>query len=340
MYIPDILNELDLEKYLEQQRKHAWDINKDITWNKGIDLTKPFLALGKDATFFPKATPRQRLVISQYMGLLINSTICELENALERSKTECWVNLIRKYPVNPEFIALGEEFFKDEKKHSDVFNKFLKMFAEETNVTYQELQSLLPVLDKSKIESLFRVNSIVGGQALWWVVAAVEEESIMVYKHMHKFKKNLDPLFYEIHRRHFEEETRHAAYAFLMLDLFRRRANSPVNLLAKKLDFIFSEILQITWIMKELLKLINVKKLADRHPFYKTLEEALPMISEFSPNEIIQKLFLEDPYISMILNPRNNKNLQESIDQIGSFTISRGTPDKVDLTIGSEREVG
>ena len=101
--------------------------------------------------------------------------------------------------------------------------RFLSIFAKETNVSVSELQSLLPVLDKSKIESLFRVNGVVGGQALWWVVAAVEEESIMVYRHLHKFKKDLDPLYYELHRKHFEEETRHAAYAFLMLDLFRRR---------------------------------------------------------------------------------------------------------------------
>lgn len=339
MYIPDILNEVELEKYLLQQQKHSWDLEKDISWNKGIDLSKPFVALGKDATFFPNASPEQRLVISQYVGLLINSTICELENALERSKKQCWENLVRKYPVNPEFIALGEEFFEDEKKHSEAFTKFLKMFAEETNVTLDELQSLLPVLDKSKIESLFRVNSIVGGQALWWVVAAVEEESIMVYRHMHKFKNDLDPLYYDLHRKHFEEETRHAAYAFLMLELFRRRAKGPINILAKKLDFIFSEILQITWLMKELLKLINVKKLSDRHPFYKTLESSLPMLAELSPNEIIQKLFLEAPYISMILNPRNNKNLQESINKIGSVTISRGMPEEVELTIERMREV-
>ena len=338
MYIPDILNETELEKYLAQQKKHAWDLEKDINWEIGVDLAKPFVTLPNDPVIFKNASPKELLVISQFLGLIINSTVCELENALERSKKECWVNLIRKYPVNPEFIALGEEFFEDEKKHSKAFMRFLSIFAKETNVSVSELQSLLPVLDKSKIESLFRVNSVVGGQALWWVVAAVEEESIMVYRHLHKFKKDLDPLYYELHRKHFEEETRHAAYAFLMLDLFRRRAKNPINLLAKKLDFIFSEIMQITWVMKELLKFINIKKFKNRHPFYETLDGVLPLLSEFTPTELIQKLFLEAPYISMILNPRNNKNIKRSLEEIGSFTIDRGTPSEIELGIERIRE--
>ena len=42
---------------------------------------------------------------------MINSSICELEGALERSKKQCWTDVINQYPVSPEFEELGEKTF-------------------------------------------------------------------------------------------------------------------------------------------------------------------------------------------------------------------------------------
>ncbi len=49
-----------------------------------------------------------------------------------------------------------------------------------------------------------------GGHAFWWVVAVVEEVALLIYQAVYRHRKQMDPLFYQIHRKHFEEEI--AAY--------------------------------------------------------------------------------------------------------------------------------
>ena len=333
MYRPDYYNEEELTRYLKMQQKHAWDLQKDIAWDKGIDLSRPFVALDKNSILFPRATLQEKIVISQFMGLIINSTINELEKALERSRVQCWENLLRKYPVNPELWELGEEFFADEAKHSAAFERHLDIFASTVNVTQDELRSLLPAFDRSRIEGLFRVNGLVGGHAMWWVVAAVEEESILVYRHLKRYEKDIDPLYFDLHKKHFEEESRHAAYAFIMLDIYRKRANSPLSIMTKKLDFLFSEVMQVTWVFHQMLKGFNIRKYRDRHPFFEQLYRVLPMLTELTPLEIIHTLFTRAPYISLFLNPLSNKHVNEAVKQGNCYKIPRpGLFDVKDLS--------
>ena len=54
--------------------------------------------------------------------------------------------MINQYPVSPEFEQLGENFFIEEKKHSDAFELFLEKFAIQTNVSVDELKSIFTYL--------------------------------------------------------------------------------------------------------------------------------------------------------------------------------------------------
>ena len=109
------------------------------------------------------------------------------------------------------------------------------------------------------------MNSYLGGKALWMVVAAVEEESIEVFKQM-PHKNGIDSLYFELHQKHFEEETRHASFAFLMLELLEERTSTPVKLLSRQIDFIMSEVLQVSWILGELMKVVHLEKLERSSP--------------------------------------------------------------------------
>lgn len=315
MYMPNLYDEKNLLIYLAKQKKHAWDVEKDFNWNLAIDLTKEFVPLPKDFILSPYLNEQQRVLVSQLIGLMINSTICELEGALERSKKQCWLDIINQYPVSPEFEALGENFFIEEEKHSQAFDKFLEKFAAETNVTVDELKLILPTLNESKIEALFRMNSFLGGKALWMVVAAVEEESIEVYKQMKPHRDKIDPLFLALHQKHFEEETRHASFAFLMLELLEERTSTPVKMLSRYLDFIMSEVLQVSWILGELMKVVHLEKLRDRHPFYAGLANLIPLIGQFTFTDILKSLFNDAPFISLILRPGLNKHLSHYLDE-------------------------
>ena len=315
MYMPKIYDEAKILKYLQKQKKHAWDVDKNFNWGHEIDLSKEFVPLPKDFILSPHINDEQRVLVSQLVGLMINSTICELEGALERSKRQCWIDIINQYPVSPEFEALGENFFIEEKKHSVAFDRFLERFAQKTNVSVAELKQILPTLDESKIETLFRMNSFLGGKALWMVVAAVEEESIEVFKKMKPYKERIDPLFYELHKRHFEEETRHASFAFLMLELLEKRSSTPVKMMSRYIDYIMSEVLQISWILSELLKVVHLDKLKTRHPFYEELAKMVPLIGNFTFIDVLKSLFHDAPFISLILRPGLNTHLSKYLDE-------------------------
>lgn len=332
MRTPDYYSEEKLKRSLEKQKEKAWDLEKDIPWEMGVDLSKPFVGLDPDAILFPHATREQKIVISQLLGLIVISTFNEFEISLERSKKECFDNLLRNYPVNPELIDLGEQFFEEESKHAKAFQRYMKLFAEEVNISYEELKSILPVVNNSAFEKLFRLNGLAGGQALWWTVAAVEEESILIYRHLKKIEDKVDPLFFHLHRKHFEEESRHASYAFIMLDLFRKRGNTPIAKVHKKLDYLFSEVLQITWVFQQMLKVKNVKKFKGRHPFFERMLEVLPMLKDYSPIEIIHTLFTRAPYISLILNPLSNKHLKKALKANDAYRIPRPDLEEVPLS--------
>jgi hypothetical protein len=304
-----------MSQYLKRQTDNAWDLETDLPWQKGINLELPFVTLDPKDLNLKDLSAEEERTLTQYLGLVINSTFCELELSLERSRPQCWERMMVEYPSQPEMEALGENFFLEEKKHSMAFMRFLEMFAKQTNVTNEELRQILPVFDNSKIEDLFRYNGLAGGNAMWWVVASVEEESIRVYQKIAPHRSTLDPLFFEIHHKHFLEESRHSGYAFMMLELFHKRAQTPVSQMLKKLDFMFSEVMQATWILHQLTKINNVKKLQNRHPFYEILARLLPRLMNRRPWEMVEMMFLQAPYISLMLNPMSNRHIKKYVNR-------------------------
>jgi len=299
------LDALSLVSQIKLQRKHMWNIEKDIPWEQGIDPTKYFLPLDKDAIVFPHANADQRLVLSQLMGLVINSTISEMEGVIHKLKDLAWEQILRSYPANPEMWELGELFFKEEKKHSVAFARYIEMFCETTGIRNRHLDHILPKAFGSIFQKAIIANAKAGGHAFWWVVATVEEVSIEIYKQMHHHKTAIDPLFYTVHRRHAEEESRHRNYAFLMLDLVRRRMPSLQRFFHKRTDLLFAQAFSTGWIVTELHKVFYTEKLSKAHPFFATVSSCLPLIKAFSIPKLFEQLFVRAPYISLVLNTRN-----------------------------------
>jgi hypothetical protein len=315
--------EEELLKALRLQQKHAWNIETDINWSSGIDLSRFLLPLDKKNILFPSANDDQKLAISQFLGLLVAGAIGELEKVLIKCKVPCWENILKQYPVNPELFALGEEFMAEEEKHAAAFDRYIDMFAGAVNIEPKDLRQLLPTVNEKLISPIFKWDGLLGGMALWWVVAAVEEESIEIYKQIKPYKKSIDPLYFEVHKKHFEEEVRHSSYAFIMLDLMEKRAGSPVEKILKKVDFLVSEVMQITWTFQQLWKLNKLKKLKDHHPFFKNLSEVMVLLKDLTPFEIIHTLFTDAPYISLILNPAAHAQVQLALKQSGGLKIPR-----------------
>lgn len=305
----------------------AWDESDAIDWERGVDFTRPFVPLDRDNLLFPDISRQERLAVSQYMGMMIAATFSEMELTMQRLRDVCWQPFMRRHAVNPELIALGHEFFDEEAKHARVFQRYLDACAKGLGVAPEELKSVLPRVNPGYVDRVLAENAKNGGLSLWWIVATVEEESVLIYRQMHSCRDKLDPLYYELHRRHFEEEARHAPYPFLMLSLGDTHAGW-----LRKADFAISQVLKAFWLFFELAKTPGVARLKDRHPFFRTLAGLMPRLKDRSIGGIVSSLVRETPYISCFINPLFHPETKKAVAKSRVFALPFPEPNELPVT--------
>lgn len=326
MKMPQPDDERALTKILERQKKLAWDFEASLPWARGVDLSRPFVPLDHDNLVFPEASREQRLILSQYLGLVIAQTFAEMETALVQAKEFVWRQQLELYPISPEFEALGHEFFAEEEKHSRMFRRFLRAFAEQTGIAPLDLHEILPAVSGTVLQKTLKLNSDIGGHALWWVLTLVEEISILIFKQMRPFKKGLDPLYFEIHRRHFEEEVRHSPYSYWMIEHLYKRHKSLSGLVFRKTDLVLAQGLEIAWAFSSLSRIKNAFWLRKKHPFYATLLSCVPLLRKLGPVEAIRRLFVTAPFVSLLLNPQHHSDYQGLIAKLRALQIPTPAP--------------
>lgn len=326
MYSHTLFNEAILSDQIARQKKHAWDLEKSIDWEKGVDASKYLLPIDQDAVAFPGASPEQKLALSQLLGLVINSTIAEMEDVITKLRDTAWMRVLKSYPVNPEMWELGELFFEEERKHSLAFARYNLMFAETLGIDPEKLDQIIPKAYGSVFLKAVTANARSGGHAFWWVVASVEEVSIELYRQLHVHKHKIDPLFHEVHLKHMEEESRHHNYAFLMLEVINQRESTLFQKWYKKFDLLFAQFFQTGWILAELHKVFNAEKLKREHPFFEVIAGCLPLFEKLSKVELAKRLFISAPYISLVLNNRFHKKTALTAKQQHAMIISFPKP--------------
>ncbi len=317
----NIYDEEKMARLLYVQKAQGIDFNLDLDWKRSIDLNKLLLPLGDNTSLFPQLSQEQRLVVSQMIGLVVAATISELEDVAYKLKGPTWENVLRKYPINPEIYEMGELFYEDEKKHSEGFKRYIDLFAEKVNVDPLELRQLLPSSQNSLSEKIYHLNSLAGGMAIWWLIAAVEEESILIFNYMRKCKSEIDPLYYDLHKAHYEEEIRHKSYASIMLQVNSEFAGVPQQLIFKNIDFILAEILNLTWTFNQLYKLKNLSLLKSAHPFFKTLADLRPFLEGRNSMEIIHSFFTSAPYIKDMFQLSEHGHVRQMLERFGTKRI-------------------
>ena len=315
------------EQALNHQKKlqsdHAWDLETSIDWTHPIDISKPLVALDENALFFPGISEEQRVVVSQAMGLVIVVCICEMEDCLLRFKKECWGDIYEKYPVSPEFIELGELFFEEESKHTTAFHRYLSKFSKALNVDLVTLREILPTIQGTKTEYILKRNIHRGGQSFWWVVATVEQEFLHLYKCLHPFQNNLEPLYFELHKKHFEEEARHSSFPYLMLELLRSRSDFrflPIKKwIQNKADGMFAQLLTSAWAISSLRRMKQLKHLRQVHPFFSILYGVYPHLEKQPVSRTLWRIFTSVPYVSSLINPFNHGKVINYAKGRGAF---------------------
>jgi hypothetical protein len=316
-----LYDEESLAKLAALQRKHAWDLEEEIDWGRGIDLQKPLVALDGDALLFPGASAEQRLAISQMMGLVIAAAIFEMEECLIRLRRESWESLRDRMPVGPEFSELGELFFEEELKHSTAFKRYTENYAHALGVDLKELLGVLPALENTRTEKLIKVDLKTRGQTFWWIVANVEQEFLRIYHSLRPFKDRLDPLYFEIHQRHFEEEARHAPFPYLVLELLAERSPQPFRFIHSRADVAAAQVLQTLWTLASLRRLKGVKKFEGVHPFFDTLVSAIPILEAMPAPQVVWKLLTTTPYVSSLVNLNSHPKVCEEAQARGAVVL-------------------
>ena len=329
MYTKALYDHEALALQIIRQKNHAWDLEKGISWSTGVDAKRYLLPIDSEAIAFPGASAEQRLAISQLLGLIVNSTIAELEDIIHKLKHSCWSEILRSYPVGPEMWELGELFFEEEIKHSHAFQRYNLAFCEGTGIDKKDLDLILPKAYGSLFLKAITQNAKFGGHSFWWIVAAVEEVSISLYKNLSPFKTQMDPLYHEVHLRHMEEESRHHNYAFLMLQILKERNHSLSDLFYSKTDLIFGQMFCSGWVIAELNKVFDSKKLKHKHPFFETIASCENLFKKLGPKELASRLFVSAPYISLMINGKNHKKTIKMAEQQNIFSFPFPDPVQV-----------
>lgn len=328
----------ELAAHLKLQQKTAWDIDTCVDWSMGVDPGKFLLPLDDTSIAFPGASAEQKLALSQLMGLIVNATISEMEDCLPRLKKSAWDDVLRDYPVNPELIALGEQFFEEEAKHAAAFKRYLNCFCQAMGVELDDLDLLLPKAFGSFFQAAIIKNAQSGGQAFWWVVSNVEEVSINIFQGIHRSKSSVDPLYFHLHRRHLEEESRHANYAYLMINLLKHQSRGWRGWWHRKTDFAWAQLVAAPWVITELHKFLKVKDLKHKNPWFDVLASCVPLYEKMSTAEKIKRMFVAAPYVSWILNPHHRSFHVDAAKSMGAWMLPYPNAQRVDVGTALDAE--
>jgi hypothetical protein len=302
----------ELARHLKLQQRMAWRVDDCVDWSAGVDPSKMLLPLDSESIAFPGASKEQSLALSQLMGLIVNSTISEMEDCLPRLKKFAWDDVLNDYPVGPELRELGEQFFAEEAKHASAFKKYLGLFCDGAGIAFDDLDLLLPKSFGTHFQSAIINNAKSGGRAFWWVVSNVEEVSINIYQGIFRSRDTIDPLYFNLHRRHLEEESRHANYAYLMIKLMDQRQSGIRGWWHRKADFTWAQLVAMPWVVGELHKFFKVKDLRHRDPFFEVLASCIPLYEAMPFQDRVRRMFVAAPYVSWLLNP-NHRSMHRDV---------------------------
>lgn len=184
-----------------------------------------------------------------------------------------------------------------------------------------DLSRILPKIENTRTESLLRMHLRAGGTSFWWIVALVEQEFLHLYRCFRPFKERMDPLYYEIHEKHFEEEARHASFPYLMVELTRAGRHGPIGLLHDRADFALAQTLQAVWGVLSLRRIQEVRKVAHRHPIFSALASALPKLQSIPSHRSVWRLFTSVPYASSFMNSNHHPRTLETARAAGAVIL-------------------
>ena len=285
-----------MEPIFSPSQMDGTDFNEGIPWHRGVNLDRHLLPVEKKGHILESLSSEEEHAFSWALGLLAASAIKEHEKVLNELRPVAY----------PEGKMEGLTFFLEEAVHSEAYEKFLSLSAEALNLTAPELASFLPQYRRNSIlTKLYELEAKLGGKAIWWTVAATEEESIRLFQKLAPHKDETDPVFFELNRAHFIEESRHSSFSYKMI---RKKGN-----FLAKFSFAISRVLQTIWLLTELSSFKNVRQFRKRHPLLETMAEISEKFESLTLREKFTLLFRDISYTRMLARPENHPRLLRTL---------------------------
>src|SRR5437762_5331507 len=97
-------------------RRKAWDLDGDFAWDAPIDVRRPLLPLGQIDRMFPGLDDEERLALSQLFGIVVAQIFSDAEQFLNLVRDTLWPDFERLFGQRPALLALGTQFFDEERK--------------------------------------------------------------------------------------------------------------------------------------------------------------------------------------------------------------------------------
>ncbi len=278
--------ETKYERILNEQRRHEWDAETDIPWTQ-LDVTRPLLPLDRLELGQALTCERERLVVSQFLGLVLIQAIAQHEAILGVIRDRCVASIVRRHELGPGATALLEQFFEEEAKHSGAFARYVSEFASVQGFPEATLTSLLPKYSRdSWFTKLFLLNSRLGGNAVWHLVHLTELESIDLFRYLRATDPDaqVEPVYFALNRLHYEEEVRHISVPPLVL-------NFSASRFWKNFNRRLAQTSHVLWSVVQLRRLGKLRHGASAHPFFTDLRSAYAKITWGQYLSVLRSLF-------------------------------------------------
>jgi len=166
-------------------------------------------------------------------------------------------------------------------------------------------------------------------------VINVEQQFLHLYSLIAPHEKNLEPLHFELHQKHFEEEARHAPFPYLLIELMSERTRSPWTKAKGRIALMMAHFLQSAWTVDSLrIAKKNIAGLSHTHRFFADLESALPLLERQSFSRLMWRMFTRSPFVSSLVNPSAHKKVNRFARKNGIFVIPFPEPKKPKLSAG------
>jgi hypothetical protein len=256
------------QSQLAHQAANEWDLERDVPW-QAIDSQKPLIPLDSLFSKIPGITPEERVALSQLLGLMTVKAIGEHEHVLSAIREHCERHVNPNVPNVEDLKLLMNQFFSEEAKHSAAFARYVSTFAQDAGISLSDLNQILPTFSaRSWFTKIILWNGRLGGNAAWHLMQLTEHESVDLFRYLKTIDNTIDPLYYNLHRLHYEEELRHISFPPIII----RQGNFRKS--TQQLNSRFARGVHAFWMLVQFMRLSHIHRLRNRHPFFAALQSA------------------------------------------------------------------